>query len=94
MPSIDDRKRQKFKKHFEQEKNLASEESVGSVDLPDNVAVDVKRQKNSPGKSKGTAAAEKQRKHLARHVSNTYVRADELKWMLNHSPYIADSGKE
>ena len=55
----------------------------------------MKRQKNSPGKSKAGVTAEKQRKHLAKHLKpNTHVRADELKWMLNHSPYIADSGFE
>ena len=34
-PSIDERKKQKFKKNFDpRQESLASDESVGSIDLP------------------------------------------------------------
>ena len=57
-PSIDERKKQKFKKNFDpRQESLASDESAGSIDLPKNLSVEVKR-KNSPGKSK-VATAEK-----------------------------------
>ena len=66
MPSIDDRKKQKFKKHFEE--NTKSLESEGSLhtELPENISVSAQKKPTQaiPIKSKALIQAEKQRKHL------------------------------
>ena len=102
-PSIEGQKQQKWRKQnfLEPEKNQYREEGqeFPSV-LLDNVSLDGKRVEHqgrkyiTPIKSKTQKFPDKHGTHSVKHFALNYPRNEELQWMLKHSPYIAESGRQ
>ena len=65
-----------------------------SYEVIDEASIDALKQRKHTTKTKKDVYVEKIRKHIGKHsnISIAHPRTEELRWMLQHSPYIAEAG--